>query len=101
MLKTLPELNKEEKLLLLEAIANKEIDKAHLTPESLFATEYKDYFRGLMIAGSQPDNESTTIICLGAARLAQENMRKIETIELVNGSGEITDSIMMTKDNLI
>jgi len=103
MIKKKSELDKSEKLLLLEAIKSGEVDLKSLTPDMFFATEYSDYFSSLEVAGS-PGNENITIICLGEARTAREYMTKIGSIELcelVNGEKEVIETIKLTKDNFI
>lgn len=103
MIKRISELNREEKILLLQAFENREVERAVIGKNTFVATSYRDYFMGLILSGSQEKTEDTEtiVICLGPARIARETMRKIGTIEVVNGEGEITETIKMTKDNFI
>lgn len=101
MIKKLSELDKQEKIWLLEAIANGEIDRGLLTPDSLCAVEYTDYFQGVIISANQINNDDVRVICLGPARLARDLMHKIEGIEVVNGDGKITETINYIKPNFL
>ena len=74
MIKTAKQLNKSEKLLLLEAIKTGSVDKKPLTPGTLFATEYKDFFLGLMIASNQVSGKRVQVVCLGDANKAREEL---------------------------
>jgi hypothetical protein len=100
MIKKKSELDKSEKLLLLTAIQNGEVDRESLTPDTLYACEYSDYFLSLQVAGS-PGNENIIVICLGPARQAREFMLKIGSLELVNGAGEVTETIELSKPNYL
>ena len=103
MIKRISELNREEKILLLQAFENHEIERKVIGKNTFCATEYSDYFLGMIISGSQEKTEDTetVIICLGPARQAREYMQKIGSIEVVNGDGEITEILKMTKDNFV
>jgi hypothetical protein len=71
-MKSLKELNKEEKLLLLQAIASGEVDPNGLTEKTLIGFDYKDYFLSLQIAA---DNSGASIILFGEARRAMTDMK--------------------------
>jgi hypothetical protein len=102
MIKKKSELNKSEKLLLLKAIENGEVDLKSLTPDTLYACEYSDYFQGLMIAGNQEKEDTEiTVICLGESRIARDLMTKIGSIELVGPGMKVTETIKLTKDNYL
>lgn len=60
-MKTISELDKSEKAILLKAIVAGEVDRAELTPETLFCTKKSDAFLSLMVCAT---NEETTVICL-------------------------------------
>ena len=103
MIKRISELNREEKILLLQAFENREVERKVIGKNTFCATEYQDYSLGLILSGSQEkteDNE-TIVICLGPARTARDLMTKIGSIEVVNGVGEITEILKMTKDNFV
>jgi hypothetical protein len=69
MIKKLGDLNKEEKILLIQAIAAGEVEKDYLNDDTLICIEEKDMFLGLMMAGSQVDQYSqSNIICIGEAQ---------------------------------
>ena len=70
MLKKVSELDMNEKLLFLEAIASGTVDRTKVDESTLFACGYKDYFLGLMIAASS----GSTVIVLGEARKAEAEM---------------------------
>lgn len=74
MIKRLTELSKEEKLLLLRAIASGEVDRDSLKEDSLIGFEYKDYFLGLMIAGNQVDKKEVSIVFFGEALKAKADL---------------------------
>ena len=74
MIKTARQLNKSEKLLLLEEIKTGGVDKKILTPDTIFATEYKDFFLGLMIASGQAEGKKVLVVCLGDSRKAREEL---------------------------
>jgi len=67
-MKKITELDKNGKRMLLKAIANKEIDRKTLTPETLVCIQYKDAFLGLMM---QSGNEVLSVCYIGAAREAK------------------------------
>lgn len=84
-MKKLNELDKSEKLLLLELIANKQIDPKIITGNSLFATE--NYYAHL-------DDENVTVFCLGPARLELMKIlarpdRGIITIEIIDSADQV------------
>jgi hypothetical protein len=100
MIKKLADLNKEEKISLLKLIADQEIDREIITPDTLFATEYGDYFSGLQIICNQIDeNDQPIVICLGEARTARDYAEKIEGIEVVTDEGTILETILIKKNN--
>lgn len=74
MIKPLTVLNRDEKLLLLQAIASGEVDRDSLKENTLIAYEYKDYFLSLMIAGSQVDENEISIVCFGDALKAKADL---------------------------
>ena len=71
MIKRLTELDRDEKLMLLQAIASGEVDKDCLSENTLIAYEYKDYFLSLMIA---VDNKEVSIVCMGEALRAKADL---------------------------
>lgn len=75
MIKRLENLDREENILLDQAIVAGKIDKNCLYKDTLVCTEYKDYFLGLMIASS-PGNKEKSIICLGEAQKAKGEILK-------------------------
>ena len=75
MIKKLSDLNKEEKIRLIQALAAGQVDKNCLNADTLVCTEYTDYFLGLMIAASA-ENEEGKVICLGEAQKAKEAIIK-------------------------
>lgn len=74
MLKSTKQLNKSEKLLLLGAVKAGNVDKETLTPGTLYATEYKDFFLSLMVAGNQVSDKKVHIVILGDAVRAREQL---------------------------
>ena len=70
-MKKITELDKNEKRMLLKAIATGEIDRKTLTPETLVALEKSEAFLSLQMAAS-PGNENMNIIHLGAAKQAMD-----------------------------
>lgn len=74
MLKTAKQLDKSEKLLLLEAVKAGSVDKKTLTPRTLFCLEYKDFFLGLQVAGNQVSDKKVHIVCLGDAVKARKEL---------------------------
>jgi hypothetical protein len=102
MLKSLTELTHDENLMLLELVAKGEVDEKDVNGNVFFAIEYSDYFLGLMTAGNQVNNdEKITVICLGESRTARELMTKVGSIEVVNGDGEVIETIKKTRDNYL
>lgn len=103
MIKRISELNREEKILLLQAFENREVERKVIGKNTFVATEYSDYFMGLILSGSQEKTEDTEtiVICLGPARLARDTMMKIGDIEVLNGNGKIIETIKYTKDNFL
>jgi len=94
-LKKSNELCKAEKQMLLKSIANGEIDKGTLTPDTLFACEYEDYFLGLVpITGKEIPN----LICLGEAKTARQ--RNITDIFMIDPSDD-RKIISMCKKRLL
>ncbi|MGD0342633.1 MAG: hypothetical protein ABSA76_13100 [Bacteroidales bacterium] len=71
MLKKLNELDKDEKLLLLEGIASGVVDREAIDENTFFAFGYKDAFSGLQIVASQ-GNKGAKVVCLGEASKASE-----------------------------
>lgn len=84
-LKKVKDLDKAEKLLLINAVASGEVCRKTLTPDSLFCTDYRDYFLAVMKAAS-PGNEKLNIICIGKATQAQKDA--ITDIFIQNNEGE-------------
>jgi len=74
MIKTLGQLSKEEKLSVLQALHRGEITKEELNKDSLFAFEYKDCFLGLMVAANQVEGAKVSVICLGEAQNAMNDL---------------------------
>jgi hypothetical protein len=70
MLKKVKELSKDEKILLLQAVANKKINPEYFNENTLCACEYSDYFLGLMVASSC----GAKVIVLGEARKAMKQL---------------------------
>jgi|SRR5665647_500584 len=65
MFKKLSELSKDEKILLLKAVADKEIEPDQINEEdTLFAIGRGSLFACVMVAAS-PGNEGKNIVCLG------------------------------------
>jgi hypothetical protein len=75
MVKRLHQLDKQQKILLLEAIASGSVDRKEIHEHTFFAFEYQDCFLGLMIASS-PGNEEVSVICIGEARKAKAHLFK-------------------------
>lgn len=82
-LKKVTELDKSEKLMLLKAVASRDVGKDILDKDTLVAVNYPDMFQGLMVAAN---NEGTNVICLGKARKAKEMM--ITDVIVLNNEGE-------------
>lgn len=74
MIKKITDLDKEEKISLLRAIASGEINRDCLAEGTLCATEYKDFFLGLLIASSQVEDKKVSIVLLGDSRRAREHL---------------------------
>ncbi|HEY5591826.1 MAG TPA: hypothetical protein VIK55_12505 [Paludibacter sp.] len=70
MLKKITELDKNQKRMLLKAIATGEINRKTLTPETLIGTEKSDAFLSLMV---QSGNKGINVICVGLAKNALED----------------------------
>lgn len=68
MLKKVRDLNKDEKILLLQAIASGELDRSTINENTLCACGYRDFFLGLMVASTS----KITVIVLGDAKAAQK-----------------------------
>ncbi len=69
MLKKVCELNKDEKILLLQAVANGEINPSDYNESTLVAIQYTDWFLSLQIRAS---NEETVVICIHEAARAEK-----------------------------
>jgi hypothetical protein len=75
MIKKIKDLNKEEKIMLLKAIANEEVDKNCLNDQTLICIEKGDMFLGLMKTATIEDKKnSINFVCIGDAR---EEKRKL------------------------
>ena len=70
MIKKISELDKDEKKMLLQAVALSEVAAESLTENCLVGYSYQDYFLGLMISA---DNPATTVILFGDALRAQKD----------------------------
>jgi len=68
MIKKLKDLDKEEKILLIQVLAAGQVDKNCLNDYTLVCTEYKDYFLGLIKSATA----GVTLICLGEAEKAKK-----------------------------
>jgi hypothetical protein len=70
MLKKVSELTKDEKILLLQAIASGELDRSTINNNTLCACDYKDFFLGLIVASTS----EVRVVVLGEAQTAQKYM---------------------------
>lgn len=89
-MKKINELEKKEKIQLLQAIADGTVDRAILTPVTFIAIEKQDWFLGLMMKSENPDLK---VINIGEAAIAEKNAF---TIEVENEHGEILQKIRTT-----
>ena len=71
-MKTLNELSKVEKIDLLKAIRNHEVDPKDLKPTTTVVSDGKDMFMGLMVQSSQVDNKPCDMVYIGQAKLELE-----------------------------
>ena len=69
MLKKVCELDKDEKILLLQAVANDEINPSEYDENTFVAIQYTDWFLSLQIRAS---NEETKVICIHEAAQAEK-----------------------------
>jgi hypothetical protein len=73
MIKKLSDLNKEEKILLIQALAAGQIDKDCMNDDTLICIEKEDMFLGFLMSGSQFEQYSqSNVICIGDARRAKK-----------------------------
>lgn len=89
-MKKIKDFDKNEKKMLLKAIATGEIDRKTLTPETLIAIKRGDLFACIMRANG---NEGINIICLGDVAKAERKLfdsfveRKELNFDLIESSG--------------
>lgn len=72
MIKKISELDRDEKKMLLQAVALGIVDRDALTENCLVGYEYQDFFLGLMVAA---DNKATTVILFGDALKAKADLQ--------------------------
>lgn len=68
MLKKRKELDKSEKVLLVQALASGEVEKKSINRSTLFAFTRKDFYEGLTL---QRSDKNLIVICLDEARRAK------------------------------
>jgi hypothetical protein len=73
MLKKVCELDKDERIILLSAIANDEINPSEYDESTFVAIQYTDWFLSLLI---RDGNEGMKVICISEAALARESLIK-------------------------
>lgn len=86
-MKQLSQLNKNEKIQLLRAVAAGTVGRKTLTQDTFIAVSKQDWFLGLIM---QSSNEGLQVVCIGEAAQAEKN---VFIIELENEHGEILDTV--------